>query len=91
MIYGGSTHTAQLLEWTNLNEASIVAITDKDMTLHGSRLHGYPVIPITDIAGTGAEIILVSSQRFQEEICDELAKLTGTFEVATLYPRISRP
>jgi len=91
VIYGASMHTAQLFEWTTLSEASIVAIADKDMTLHGSLLHGHPVISPADITGVGAEIILVSSQRYQEEICDELAKLPGTFEVETLYPRISHP
>lgn len=93
VIYGASMHTAQLFEWTNLSEASIVAIADRDTTLHGSRLHGYPVIPATDVTKTGAEIILVSSQRYQEEICAELAQipgLPGTFEIETLYPRVSR-
>jgi FlaA1/EpsC-like NDP-sugar epimerase len=90
VIYGASMHTSQLFEWTNLSDASIVAIADKDTTLHGSYFHGNPVIPATDITNVGAEIILVSSQRYQEEICDELVKLSSTFKIETLYPRVSR-
>ncbi len=90
VIYGASMHTAQLLKWTNLSKALIVAIADRDTTLHGSFLHGYPVIPATDLTKVGAEVILVSSQRYQEEICDELAKLPGTYKIETLYPRVSR-
>jgi hypothetical protein len=89
VVYGAAVHTAQLFEWTPLAHASILAIADRDPTLQGTRQWGYPVITPEAIRDTGADVVLVSSQRYQEEICDALAKLEGDFDLVTLYPRPS--
>jgi glycosyltransferase involved in cell wall biosynthesis len=91
VVYGASVHTAQLFEWTPLAQAGILAIADRDRTLHGTRLRGYPVIAPEAIGDTGAAVVLVSSQRYQEEICADLARLGGNFRVVTLYPRLDGP
>jgi len=87
VVYGASVHTTQLFEWTPLARAAILAIADRDPTLHGTRQRGYPVIAPEAIRATGADVVLVSSQRYQEEICDQLAGLEGHCRLVTLYPR----
>jgi glycosyltransferase involved in cell wall biosynthesis len=72
LIYGAGEHTTNLLKWTNLLRANIVALADADPATHGDVRWGLDVLPPARIADSQPDVIVISSASWQDEIYDQL-------------------
>ena len=61
VIYGAGEHTRQLAHIIEASPINLVAIADDDPGKHGTQLLGVPISSLRDIAGTGANDIVISS------------------------------
>lgn len=75
LIYGAGYHTDNLFHWTNISDAKIVGLSDKDPDKHGEKYHGHEVIPPERILDAEPDVILISSNYYQDEIYQALRPL----------------
>ena len=61
VIYGAGEHTRQLAHIIEASPIRLLAIADDDPGKHGTKMLGVPVISPSDITGTGANDIVISS------------------------------
>ena len=84
-IYGAGIHTAELMGHFDLQAVTSVLI-DGDPKKQGTRFLGLPVYAPEQIVELGVDAILVSSNRFQDEIVRNIRQLAGDrVEIAMCY------
>lgn len=69
VIYGAGIHTRQ--HWEYFSRLNVVAVADKQESLHGKRFNGVPIIHSDEIS-TYASDVVISSKAFEMNIEDEL-------------------
>ncbi|MCX9156188.1 glycosyltransferase [Niveibacterium sp. 24ML] len=85
VIYGAGAHTRQFLP--ELGRLPIVALADRDESLHGTQRLGLPVIAPSEIPRHAAQVV-ISSRAYEEGIAADLAELHGErITLHTLYRR----
>lgn len=86
LLYGGGAHTTTLLESTDLDQMEIVGIVDRNPESHGQILLGHRIDSPEQIQSLSPDIIVISSNAYQDEIYDNLLdmQLTGV-ELVKLY------
>jgi ABC-type Fe3+-hydroxamate transport system substrate-binding protein len=86
VIYGAGEHTARLFQWTTLSQARLIGLVDSNTTLHGQVRWDLKIHPPEQIRNLNPDVILISSQMWQEEIYRSLAPLESAgIEVVRLY------
>lgn len=75
-IYGAGTHTRSIEPWLAAHgEVSVCVILDDDPRLHGTSLAGREIVGVDDLAATGAEAVVLSSDYFEDELWRRTASL----------------
>lgn len=80
VIYGAGIHTRQ--HWQYFSKLNVIAVADKQESLHGKLFNGVPIIHSDEITHY-AEHVVISSKAFEMNIEDELKGLPLT--AYTLY------
>jgi hypothetical protein len=79
VLYGVGDHTDSLFEWTSIDLAKIVGFADSNPALKGTIYRGLPVADPKEILQminkSQADLVLISSCSFQDEIFDNLKNL----------------
>lgn len=84
-IYGAGVHTVELMKHFDLGSASRIFI-DGDPKKQGTTFLEFPVYAPKQILELGVDAILVSSNRFQDEIIRNIRQVAGeTIEIALCY------
>lgn len=84
-VYGAGVHSIHLSAYIDLLSFADIFL-DSDERKHGATFLDLPVFGPGDIEKQGVNAVLISSQRFQNEIEDELKRRYGaTIEIATCY------
>ncbi len=86
LVYGAGQHTANLLKWTPLTEAQLVGLADGNRALHGRVYWGLKVVAPDRIADLKPDVVLISSESYQDEIYSALKPLEAEgVELVRLY------
>jgi glycosyltransferase involved in cell wall biosynthesis len=86
LVYGAGEHTGALFRLTDLAEAPLVALADRDPALQGERQFGLEVVAPERIAELAPDVVLVSSAAAEAEILRELRPLEALgIELVGLY------
>lgn len=75
VVYPAGKQTAWLLKHTLLPEANIVAISDRNITMHGKPFLGYPVVAPEEILACKPDIVLVAADLHRTQIFRDLQYL----------------
>ncbi|MBB4011888.1 glycosyltransferase family protein [Niveibacterium umoris] len=81
VVYGAGAHTRQF--WPELRHLNVVAVADRDETLHGTLCVGLPVISPALVA-SHARHVVISSRAYESAIERELGALHG--DAITIHP-----
>lgn len=77
LVYGAGMHTRQLFERHDFSGVDVVGFADRDPAYSGEQLRGVPIVPPAEIESTGANVVLISSRFYEDEIvrdlCDSLS------------------
>ena len=71
-VFGSGGHTSLLLAATDLRDLKPV-IFDNDVSKWGDRFEGLEVLPPRLIPERGLDVVLISSQSFEDEIYQQLS------------------
>jgi hypothetical protein len=86
LIYGAGFHTNCLGSWTDILHADLVGIADGNPGLYGKNIMGFNVIAPNQIESSGADVVLISSANFQDEIYERLEGIEAKgIELVRLY------
>jgi len=80
LLYGAGEHTRQLIEAVDFSNVEIEGIVDK---YHCGNKHflGYPIFSPSDIPVINPDMVLISSQIYEEEIYQEICYLQDQFQI----------
>lgn len=85
LVYPAGKQSAWLFRHSLLAEVDVIAVSDRNQTLHGKTFHGKPVIPPTKIIDLAPDIVFIASDIHQFTILRELAHLhEAGIEIVTL-------
>ncbi|MCG8589826.1 MAG: hypothetical protein MJE66_11090 [Proteobacteria bacterium] len=90
-VYGAGEHTAYLMKATALPDARLVGLVDADPRLVGEELWGLPVRAPDALAALRPDVVLISSQRHQDELAARVRALPSPPRLALLYPAADAP
>ncbi|MBN1490500.1 MAG: methyltransferase domain-containing protein [Phycisphaerae bacterium] len=76
-IYGAGQHTRELKDVLAASPVSVVAILDDDAALAGQSCAGLPIVPVAAATDQGIGAVVISSDRFEEQIWNRRAALTA--------------
>lgn len=86
VIFGAGDHTANLFQWTTLADALLVGLVDSNPSLHGQWYQGLEITHPDRIKSLRPDVILISSQAYQEAIYQTLRPLeVDGIEIVRLY------
>lgn len=86
MIYGAGVHTEELFEFTNIKEANIIGIVDRDINKQNLDIYGHTIDHPDEIINLRPDNIIISSKAFQDKIYEELKYLKSyDIEIVRLY------
>lgn len=86
VVFGLGFHTERLLSWTPLRDAHLVGFSDNDTRKQGITFRGLPVVPPAEIESLQPDVILISSNAYQDEIYRQLRKEQGkSAEIVRIY------
>lgn len=74
VIYGAGYHTTNLFAIADIGRAEIIGIADREPVTHGELRFGFSVISPEEIALLKPDVILISSNTYQDEIYESLEK-----------------
>ncbi|MCK0472944.1 CDP-glycerol glycerophosphotransferase family protein [Halalkalibacter sp. APA_J-10(15)] len=83
IIYGAGDHTTRLLN--KLESINVIAVVDKDPSKVGTYIDEIPVHSKNMINQLGADVILISSQAYEEVIYEDLIKEFKDLKIYPLY------
>ncbi|MDR6553592.1 glycosyltransferase [Paenibacillus qinlingensis] len=84
-IYGGGTHTRELLKEVNFEKFNLRGIIDNNLDLRGTSINTTPICSLADIQDSNVDLILISSAAYEEEIYKDLkCKFSGN-KIIKLY------
>ena len=72
VVYPAGKQTAWLIKHTLLPKTNILALSDRNPTMHGKPFHGFPVIDPQEIRGYKADVVLVAADLHKTQIIREL-------------------
>ncbi len=75
VIHPAGAYAMELLAYTALRDAAVVALSDKNTALHTRTLMGKKVVPPSSIPELNPELVLIASPRYESEISAEMAWL----------------
>lgn len=75
VLYPAGAHSLELLAYTALGRARVLALGDRDPALRDTRPMGLPVVPPERIPELRPDLVLIASPRFEADIARELGWL----------------
>jgi len=75
VVYPAGAHSMELLAYTALGQARVLALSDRDPALRDARPMGLPVVPPERIPELRPDLVLIASPRFEADIARDLAWL----------------
>lgn len=87
LIYGAGEHTECLLKLLNLEKVNIVGVIDKDEKKHGKNIFGFNIYSKESIRDLDADVILISSHAYEDEIYNELSAEFKDIQIYPLYKK----
>lgn len=82
LIKGGGKHTEELLQIMDLDQLHICGIVDKNVS--GNK-YGYPMIKEEEIWKSDAEVILISSYKYREEMKEDMERYSDKMMIYDIY------
>lgn len=89
VIYGAGTHTAELINNTNISKSNLIGIIDKNIFFYDHKLMGYTVFP-PDFEVLDIDVIIISARGWENEIYNFLKSMKLNKEIIPIYRSINQ-
>lgn len=88
-IWGAGDHTTQvLMELISFEEKNTVCFVDKNITLHGKKINGIPILPPREIDRKDIDFVVISSFAFRQEIAAEIREKYPQCKIVDFYDEV---
>jgi len=90
VVFGAGEHTENLFVWTDIAQATIVAIVDSNPLLHGSEFRSWKVQSPAELPLLRPDVVLLSSASSQEEMYATTREFVdANVEIVLLYEEVT--